>query len=181
MRPSGSGEVCNSGRRFRRQPPAVRRRDRRRAEGDARHSEGALHPGTSACGHFAGMPTRSLHARRAGAPGDTAGARSWQCRVALTRFAPAARPTAAGVEGKKIRPHNWPVHTNIEVRNERHFIGLLARAPCRKPKISIGASPVVMYFAGTPHTGPVPSEESLRVLDEYFAWRRSPEGAAVKP
>lgn len=43
------------------------------------------------------------------------------------------------------------------------------------------ASPVVMYFAGTPHTGPVPSEESLRVLDKYFAWRRSPEGAAVKP
>jgi para-nitrobenzyl esterase len=40
--------------------------------------------------------------------------------------------------------------------------------------------PVVMYFAGTPHTGPVPSQESLRVLDGYFAWRRSPEGAAVK-
>ena len=40
--------------------------------------------------------------------------------------------------------------------------------------------PVVMYFAGTAHTGPVPSEKSLRVLDEYFAWRRSPEGAVVK-
>jgi para-nitrobenzyl esterase len=40
---------------------------------------------------------------------------------------------------------------------------------------------VVMYFAGTPHTGPVPSEESLRVLDSYFAWRRTPEGAAAKP
>jgi para-nitrobenzyl esterase len=38
--------------------------------------------------------------------------------------------------------------------------------------------PVVMYFAGTPHTGPVPSEGSLRVLDRYFAWRRTPEGAA---
>jgi para-nitrobenzyl esterase len=37
--------------------------------------------------------------------------------------------------------------------------------------------PVVMYFAGTPHTGPVPSEGSLRVLDRYFAWRRTPEGA----
>ena len=35
-------------------------------------------------------------------------------------------------------------------------------------------NPVVMYFAGAPHTGPVPSEESLRVLDSYFAWRRSP-------
>jgi para-nitrobenzyl esterase len=43
------------------------------------------------------------------------------------------------------------------------------------------AKPVVMYFGGTAHTGPVPSEESLRVLDGYFAWRRSPEGASVKP
>jgi para-nitrobenzyl esterase len=42
-------------------------------------------------------------------------------------------------------------------------------------------NPVVMYFGGAPHAGPVPSEESLRVLDSYFAWRRSPEGAAVKP
>ncbi len=42
-------------------------------------------------------------------------------------------------------------------------------------------NPAVMYFGGTPHTGPVPSAESLRVLDGYFAWRRSPEGAAVKP
>jgi para-nitrobenzyl esterase len=30
--------------------------------------------------------------------------------------------------------------------------------------------PVVIYFA-----------ESLRVLDGYFAWRRSSEGAAIKP
>ncbi len=39
-----------------------------------------------------------------------------------------------------------------------------------------GENPVVMYFAEAPHTGPVPSVESLRVLDGYFAWRRSPEG-----
>jgi para-nitrobenzyl esterase len=43
------------------------------------------------------------------------------------------------------------------------------------------ANPVVMYFSQTPHTGPVPSQESLKVLDAYFAWRRTPEGeAAVK-
>jgi para-nitrobenzyl esterase len=42
-------------------------------------------------------------------------------------------------------------------------------------------NPVVMYFGGTAHTGPVPSEESLKVLDRYFAWRRTPEGAATKP
>lgn len=34
----------------------------------------------------------------------------------------------------------------------------------------------VMYFGGTvpAHVGDVPSEKSLQVLDEYFAWRRSP-------
>ncbi len=36
--------------------------------------------------------------------------------------------------------------------------------------------PELMYFAGTPHTGPVPNEEGLKTLDAYFAWRRSPEG-----
>jgi para-nitrobenzyl esterase len=40
--------------------------------------------------------------------------------------------------------------------------------------------PVVMYFSGTAHAGPVPSESALRVLDGYFAWRRSPEGEQVK-
>jgi para-nitrobenzyl esterase len=40
---------------------------------------------------------------------------------------------------------------------------------------------VVMYFAETPHPGVVPSEEGLKTLDAYFAWRRTPEGqAAVK-
>ena len=38
--------------------------------------------------------------------------------------------------------------------------------------------PVLMYFNQTPHTGPVPSLESLKVLDNYFKWRRSPEGQA---
>jgi para-nitrobenzyl esterase len=43
------------------------------------------------------------------------------------------------------------------------------------------ANPVVMHFAGTPHTGPVPSADALSALDAYFAWRRTPEGeAAVK-
>jgi hypothetical protein len=38
------------------------------------------------------------------------------------------------------------------------------------------ANPVVMYFNKTPHTGPVPSAESLKTLDTYFTWRRTPEG-----
>ncbi len=40
------------------------------------------------------------------------------------------------------------------------------------------ANPVVMYFNKTPHTGPVPSAESLKSLDAYFAWRRTAEGEA---
>lgn len=40
------------------------------------------------------------------------------------------------------------------------------------------ANPVVMYFSGTPHMGPVPSAKSLKVLDAYFKWRMSPEGEA---
>ena len=40
------------------------------------------------------------------------------------------------------------------------------------------ANPVVMYFSQTPHIGPVPSAESLKSLDAYFAWRRTPEGKA---
>lgn len=34
----------------------------------------------------------------------------------------------------------------------------------------------VMYFSQTPHIGPVPDLYSLKVLDEYFSWRRTPEG-----
>jgi para-nitrobenzyl esterase len=39
-------------------------------------------------------------------------------------------------------------------------------------------NPVLMYFSQTPHTGPVPSIESLKMLDSYFQWRRSAEGQA---
>ncbi len=38
--------------------------------------------------------------------------------------------------------------------------------------------PQVMYFQQTPHLGPVPSADSLKVLDAYYAWRRTPEGDA---
>jgi para-nitrobenzyl esterase len=40
------------------------------------------------------------------------------------------------------------------------------------------AKPTLMYFAQTPHTGPVPSADALGVLDQYFAWRRTPDGEA---
>jgi para-nitrobenzyl esterase len=40
------------------------------------------------------------------------------------------------------------------------------------------ANPVVMYFSQTAHTGQVPGEKSLEVLDAYFKWRRTQEGDA---
>ena len=40
------------------------------------------------------------------------------------------------------------------------------------------ANPTLMHFAQTPHTDPVPGADALRVLDQYFAWRRTPEGEA---
>lgn len=40
------------------------------------------------------------------------------------------------------------------------------------------AEPTAMYFSQTAHTGPVPSLESLKTLDAYFKWRRTPEGEA---
>jgi para-nitrobenzyl esterase len=38
--------------------------------------------------------------------------------------------------------------------------------------------PHVLYFKQVPHLGPVPSADSLKVLDTYFTWRRTPEGRA---
>ncbi|MFP5206202.1 MAG: carboxylesterase family protein [Acidobacteriota bacterium] len=37
-------------------------------------------------------------------------------------------------------------------------------------------NPELMYFAGTPHVGPVPTPQGLEALNAYFAWRRTPEG-----
>jgi para-nitrobenzyl esterase len=39
-----------------------------------------------------------------------------------------------------------------------------------------GDKPAVMYFAETPHVGPVPDEKSLVVLDQYFRWRMDLNG-----
>jgi len=36
----------------------------------------------------------------------------------------------------------------------------------------------VMYLCPEPYVGQVPDEDALKVMDRYFEWRRSPEGAA---
>ncbi|MEO6187072.1 MAG: carboxylesterase family protein, partial [Steroidobacteraceae bacterium] len=37
----------------------------------------------------------------------------------------------------------------------------------------------VMHFDGEPRVGAVPDEAGLRILDEYFAWRRTPAGSGA--
>ena len=60
--------------------------------------------------------------------------------------------------------------TNFAKNGDPNGAGVPVWAPFTK------TSQVVMHFNQTPHMGPVPSEESLKVLDTYFAWRRTPEG-----
>lgn len=38
------------------------------------------------------------------------------------------------------------------------------------------SNPKVMHFEDAPNVGPVPNLQGLKALDEYFAWRRTPEG-----
>jgi para-nitrobenzyl esterase len=39
------------------------------------------------------------------------------------------------------------------------------------------SNPQAMYLTGPkPFVGPVPSENALKVLDQYFTWRRTDEG-----
>jgi len=45
------------------------------------------------------------------------------------------------------------------------------------PRYTDGDRPV-MYFHDEAKPGPVPSAAALEVLDSYFTWRRTPEGAA---
>jgi para-nitrobenzyl esterase len=45
------------------------------------------------------------------------------------------------------------------------------------PRFTEG-KPSVMHFHNTASLGPVPDAGALEVLDRYFAWRRTPEGAA---
>jgi para-nitrobenzyl esterase len=66
--------------------------------------------------------------------------------------------------------------TNFAKRGDPNGQGLPQWPPFREN------NPVVMYLKQPPHTGAVPSEEGLKGLEAYFAWRRTAEGeAAVRP
>jgi para-nitrobenzyl esterase len=60
--------------------------------------------------------------------------------------------------------------TNFAKRGDPNGSGL-----AKWPAFS-DAQPTVMVLKWPLHTGPVPSEEGLKGLDAYFAWRRTPEG-----
>jgi para-nitrobenzyl esterase len=34
-------------------------------------------------------------------------------------------------------------------------------------------NPMVMYLKGNPHTAPLPNLDKLKVIDEYYKWKRS--------
>jgi para-nitrobenzyl esterase len=61
--------------------------------------------------------------------------------------------------------------TNFAKRGDPNGEGLPAWPAFRD------GNPVVMYLGPTARTGPVPSADSLKVLDQYFAWRRTAAGA----
>ena len=79
----------------------------------------------------------------------------------------------------KLTPGDWAVSdalstywTNFTKHGDPNGAGVLAW-----PRFTDGNRPV-MYFHNQPSVGAVPSAESLQVLDDYFTWRRTPEGAA---
>jgi len=62
--------------------------------------------------------------------------------------------------------------TNFAKRGDPNDGKLLAWPAFTRKKTQL------MYFSQGLHLGPVPGLESLKVLDAYFAWRRTPEGEA---
>ena len=79
----------------------------------------------------------------------------------------------------KLTPGDWAISdtvstywTNFAKRGDPNGAGVPAW-----PRYT-DAVRRVMYFKDTAKPGPVPSADALVVLDSYFAWRRTPEGAA---
>ena len=76
--------------------------------------------------------------------------------------------------------------TDLEISDAAcHLLGELrqARRPQRRRRSRVAGlqrqrSAGDVFRPRTPHIGPVPSAEPLKVLDAYFAWRRTPEGEA---
>jgi para-nitrobenzyl esterase len=81
-------------------------------------------------------------------------------------------PPARGLETSELMAAYW---TNVKKRRNPNGKGVPKWPVFRENR------PAVMYFGDdSARTGPVPSEGPLKVLDRYFAWRRSPEGAVTQ-
>jgi enterochelin esterase family protein len=80
---------------------------------------------------------------------------------------PAGKPSATDLAISDAMMTYW---TNFAKYGDPNGQGML-----KWPAFS-DQNPVLMYFAGTAHTGPVPNVEGLKALDAYFAWRRASEG-----
>jgi len=79
----------------------------------------------------------------------------------------------------KLRPEDFAISdtvstywTNFAKRGNPNGPGVPAWPEFTK------SSREVMHFHDAAFVGPVPSAAALEVLDSYFAWRRTPEGAA---
>ena len=77
-------------------------------------------------------------------------------------------PTAADRHISETMATYW---TNFAKRGDPNGDGVPAW-----PAFS-DSNPVVMHLGPTARTGPVPSADALKVLDQYFAWRRTADGA----
>ncbi len=80
-----------------------------------------------------------------------------------------SKPTPGDLAISEIVSTYW---TNFAKRGDPNGDGL-PRWPAFAP-----GNREVMYFHNRAYLGPVPSAASLEVLDAYFAWRRTPQGAA---
>ena len=99
-------------------------RDRRADDARIASDIRAREPGTSASGHFTGMPTRSLHAHGAVAPGDASGAQFGWHNALRAALCPAARsgarrPVCVAATAGTTRRAAWRIAITSDARSPR--------------------------------------------------------------
>ena len=132
--------ASRSRRPVRHPPPVVRRRDRRRADGDARKASVAM----SAGANFTGMPTHSLYARGAVAPADNFRLPRLGC---ITCFSPPVPAPAARRPSLRPAAGGWGCARHGRCRAS---MGLHARSAVARAILAGGRAegPVSMIGAG---------------------------------
>jgi para-nitrobenzyl esterase len=77
-------------------------------------------------------------------------------------------PTQSDVAISEVMATSW---TNFAKKSDPNGAGVPAWPAYND------SDPESMYFSQDAHVGPVPSLNAMKTLDEYFTWRRTPEGA----